>query len=191
MNPDETVEIAVTADTGGLTRALDDLTQRANGFGSALTSALRGAVTGGRSLDTVLSQLALRISTLALDAALKPLQSLAGAALQQVLPGIAGGLSGNGSGVIPFAKGGIVASPSYFPAGRQLGLMGEAGGEAILPLRRGADGSLGVAAERGVTGAGPSIVVNVTTPDAPSFRRAETQIQTMLARAVGRGRRGL
>ncbi|MCW4113867.1 phage tail tape measure protein [Aurantimonas sp. MSK8Z-1] len=191
MNPDETVEIAVTADTGGLTRALDDLTLRANGFGSALTSALRGAVTGGRSLDTVLSQLALRISTLALDAALKPLQSLAGTALQQVLPGIAGSLSGSGSGVIPFAKGGIVASPSYFPAGRQLGLMGEAGGEAILPLRRGADGSLGVAAERGATGAGPSIVVNVTTPDAPSFRRAETQIQTMLARAVGRGRRGL
>ena len=46
-----------------------------------------------------------------------------------------------------FAKGGaftngIVSSPSVF----NMGLMGEAGPEAIMPLRRGADGSLGVAA---------------------------------------------
>lgn len=45
-----------------------------------------------------------------------------------------------------FARGGIVASPTLFAHGNRLGLMGEAGPEAILPLRRGRDGRLGVAA---------------------------------------------
>ena len=50
----------------------------------------------------------------------------------------------------PFAMGGIVTKPTFFKyadggAGR-FGLMGEAGPEAIMPLRRGTDGKLGVAA---------------------------------------------
>ncbi len=68
-----------------------------------------------------------------------------------------------------------------------LGLMGEAGSEAILPLRRGADGSLGVAAAGG--GAPVNVVFNVTAQDAASFRKSEAQITGMLARAVSRGTR--
>ena len=67
--------------------------------------------------------------------------------------------------------------------------MGEAGAEAILPLRRGADGSLGVAASG--SGSTQSIVFNVTATDAASFRKSEGQISAMLARSVARGRRGL
>ena len=66
--------------------------------------------------------------------------------------------------------------------------MGEAGPEAILPLQRGPDGALGVAAG---TGGGASIVFNVTANDAASFMRSEGQIAAMLTRAVGRGQRGL
>lgn len=40
-------------------------------------------------------------------------------------------------------------------------------------------------------GMSPSIVVNVTTPDADSFRRSETQVAAVLARAVGLGQRNL
>ena len=43
-------------------------------------------------------------------------------------------------------SGTIVDRPTYFPFARGIGLMGEAGPEAILPLRRGADGKLGVGA---------------------------------------------
>lgn len=75
-----------------------------------------------------------------------------------------GGIFANGgtfaNGIQPFAAGGVVSSPTLFKfanggAGR-LGLMGEAGPEAIMPLRRGRDGKLGVAG-----GGGTSVVVNV------------------------------
>jgi len=66
------------------------------------------------------------------------------------------------NGIVPFAKGGIVDGivnkPTIFPfANGGVGLMGEAGyPEAIIPLKRGRDGKLGVAG-----GGGTSVVVNV------------------------------
>jgi len=91
--------------------------------------------------------------------------------------------------VTPFAKGGVVSAPTYFGSAGGLGLMGEAGAEAILPLKRGPDGALGVAAGGG--GGGAQIVFNVTAQDAASFRKSEGQIAAMLTRAVGRGQRSL
>lgn len=80
------------------------------------------------------------------------------------LGGLFGGVSKNEYGnafhagrVIPFANGGVVSSPTMFPMrGNQTGLMGEAGPEAIMPLKRGRDGKLGVQAE----GGGQSIVIH-------------------------------
>ncbi len=67
-----------------------------------------------------------------------------------VFPGWAGHALRGGAGV--------VAAPTYFPMAGGAGLMGEAGPEAIMPLARGPDGKLGVAA-----GASPRPVsVNVT-----------------------------
>ena len=76
--------------------------------------------------------------------------------------------------------------PAAITSGQGKG--GERGPEAILPLARGPDGSLGVRAS--TTGA-VSITFNITTPDADSFRRSETQIAALLARAVGQGQRNL
>ena len=47
--------------------------------------------------------------------------------------------------VMPFAAGGVIGTPTYFPLPRRLGLAGEAGPEAIVPLTRGSDGRLGIA----------------------------------------------
>jgi tape measure domain-containing protein len=63
------------------------------------------------------------------------------------------------NGIIPFAKGGIVNSPTLFPFAKGVGLMGEAGPEAILPLSRGPGGKLGVMASGG--GGDVNVVVNV------------------------------
>jgi hypothetical protein len=65
------------------------------------------------------------------------------------------GLFANGAAfragnVIPFATGGVVSSATTFPmSGGRTGLMGEAGPEAIMPLKRGPDGKLGVQAGGG------------------------------------------
>lgn len=62
------------------------------------------------------------------------------------------GLFANGAAfqagnVIPFANGGVVSQPTTFPmTGGRTGLMGEAGPEAVMPLRRGPNGRLGVEA---------------------------------------------
>jgi len=61
------------------------------------------------------------------------------------------------NGIIPYAKGGIVNKPTIFPFANGIGLMGEAGAEAILPLKRGRSGNLGVEA----SGSSNNIVVNV------------------------------
>jgi len=45
-----------------------------------------------------------------------------------------------------FAKGGVVNSPTLFPMQGGTGLAGEAGAEAIMPLKRGSNGDLGVGA---------------------------------------------
>lgn len=51
----------------------------------------------------------------------------------------------SGGSVVPFAQGGVVDSPTIAP----MALFGEAGPEAIMPLRRGPDGNLGVASAGG------------------------------------------
>lgn len=91
--------------------------------------------------------------------------------------------------VMPFAQGGVIGAPTYFPLGRGLGIMGEKGAEAVMPLPRGPDGRLGVRA--GGNGRPVSVTVNIATPDAESFRRSEAQVSATLARAVARGQRGM
>jgi phage-related minor tail protein len=87
-----------------------------------------------------------------------------------------------------FASGGVINTPSYFPlSGGGLGLAGEAGPEAIVPLSRGSDGRLGIASGGGQ---GSNITVQIVTPDASSFRRSEAYLTGQIARAVARGQRG-
>jgi lambda family phage tail tape measure protein len=57
---------------------------------------------------------------------------------------------------LAFANGGIVNGPTIFPMANGMGLMGEAGPEAIMPLKRTATGQLGV-----VSQGGGAITVNV------------------------------
>jgi hypothetical protein len=65
--------------------------------------------------------------------------------------------------IIPFAAGGVVDSPTIAP----MALFGEAGPEAIVPLRRGSDGNLGVASSGG-GGKAPTIIINNHTDAQPN-----------------------
>jgi phage-related minor tail protein len=168
-----------------LTTAMTGLESVTDKFGRTLTGAFARGVLAGRSFDDVLRGIGQRFVDIALQAALKPAESLLGG----LFSGLAGALAGSvGSAIKPFADGGVVGAPTYFPMGRDLGLMGEAGPEAVVPLARGPDGKLGI---RGGGGGGVTVNVAISTPDAASFRRSEAQVSASLARAVSRGQRGL
>ena len=166
----------------GLRERTRDLTIGSNAFARAITAAFAQGATGAKSFDQVLKSLALRLSSLSLNLALRPLTGALTGGLEKLF---AGSLQGS----TPFAKGGVIAAPTYFPlSSGRTGLAGEAGPEAIMPLSRGPDGRLGVAASGG---GAPHVTVNIATPDAESFRRSETYLTGLIARAVARGQRGL
>jgi phage-related minor tail protein len=180
----------------GLTARTRELTSTANGFARAMTGAFTSSVAGGKQFDEVLKSLALRLSGMVVKLAFKPVESALSSGLQSLLSGLFGGNSNNVQlqaqalgGIKPFASGGVIGTPSYFPMlNGGIGLAGEAGPEAILPLARGPDGRLGVASQ---SGGGTTIHVQIATPDPDGFRRSESYITGQIARAVSRGQRGM
>jgi hypothetical protein len=58
-----------------------------------------------------------------------------------------GGAFNKGQQITAYANGGVVNQPTVFPMANGAGLMGEAGPEAIMPLKRGKNGKLGVQME--------------------------------------------
>jgi len=183
----------------GLQSRSSRLTSSANGFANAMTRAFTQATAGGKQFDDVLKSLALRISSLAVAQAFKPIatgitNSLTGG-LTQLFAGIFGSGAGDPSGhrlggIKPFAAGGVIGTPTYFPlSSGGLGLAGEAGPEAIVPLSRGSDGRLGIAMSGSASPA--NVTVQIATPDVGSFRRSEAYLTGQIARAVARGQRSL
>jgi lambda family phage tail tape measure protein len=179
----ETID-SLSREAEGLRTQMQDIDRLAESAGNRLVTAFASAALQGRSLSDVMKGLALSLSRLALSQALRPLSSLLGGLAGNILPNAAGNVIGGGR-VIPFASGGIVNSPTLFPMQSGVGLMGEAGPEAILPLARGADGRLGV------RGGGVQVSVSIATPDTQGFERAQSQVAALIARAVSRGQRHL
>lgn len=171
-----------------------ELTMGANAFSRAMTGAFRSSVVGGRQFDDVLKSLTLRLSDMAVRLAFKPLEKSISGGIESLLSGLVGAVGSGASpkfatgAVKPFASGGVIGTPTYFPLMQGgVGLAGEAGPEAIMPLARGPDGKLGVTGR----GGGNSITVQIATPDLDSFRRSENYITGQIARAVSRGQRSL
>lgn len=177
--------------------ALIALTSR---LGVTITRTFAKGMIEGRRFEDVLQSIGKSIINIGLRAGLKPLESAFQSGLSSllsgnlfstastplnILPSARGNVFSQGA-ITPFAMGGVVGGPTLFPMRSGAGLMGERGAEAIMPLQRGPDGRLGV---RAGAGAAPQITVNISTPDADSFRRSEAQVAGALARAVARGRR--
>lgn len=134
----------------------------------ALSSGLADAIVQGESLVDVLRNIAKQIASMA---------------IKGVLSNIFGklfGLNANGnvygsSGLVPFAKGGVVGSPTIFPFAGGVGVMGEKGAEAIMPLKRNSQGKLGVVAsgsdnQGNSEGSGSThITMNINAVDSRSF----------------------
>ena len=151
------------------------MNQAASSFGTAISEAFSKGVVQGKSFDDVLQSVGAKLLDLAAKAAVPNL----GANLSSGTQNLFGGIT-------PFADGGVIAAPSYFPTSGGTALAGEAGPEAIMPLMRGADGKLGLAGQGAST-----IHVTINAQDVESFKRSEAQVAAALARAVQRGRRAM
>ncbi|WP_158967916.1 phage tail tape measure protein [Chachezhania sediminis] len=180
------------------------------GMSNGLRRAFDGLLTDGMKLSDALKTVAESMIRSTYNAAMKPateglsgflakgigklvggvLPFADGAAFAQgrVLP-FADGAPFSQGRVVPFAEGGIFSGPTTFPMRGATGLMGEAGPEAIMPLTRGPDGKLGVRASGGSGGGGVNVTMNISTPDAGSFRRSQGQIAAQMGRMLGRGHR--
>lgn len=114
-----------------------------NAFANTATSIVMGSESASSAVSRLMNQLA----QMALNAAFQSLfGGMFGGLSWLFTPSAMGNVFAQGN-VVPFANGGVVSAPTVFPmAGRSTGLMGEAGPEAIMPLSRGPDGKLGVAA---------------------------------------------
>ncbi|EKF63504.1 exopolyphosphatase [Serratia plymuthica A30] len=160
-----------------------------------LTGMLTGTQTFKESMLNLFSTLTQSIIKNLVDMAA---QALITSTIMQTITGIFGGVAGGAAGgasaaagstgamgmstsYMAYAKGGVVASsdlsqfsgqvvssPTMFAFAKGAGLMGEAGPEAIMPLTRAADGSLGVRAisQGGVGGGGggaPQVYININS----------------------------
>jgi phage-related minor tail protein len=86
----------------------------------------------------------------------------------------ANGNAFSGGNILPFANGGVVGGPTMFPvSGGKTGLMGEAGPEAIMPLKRDKNGRLGVSVEGGSGSVVVNNNINVTGGSDPAAIRME------------------
>ncbi|WP_424927678.1 phage tail tape measure protein [Amaricoccus tamworthensis] len=174
-----------------------DAAKLSNAVSSTVSSAFKDMIVDGKKLSDVLSGLGRNIANSALNSALSPIENAVdttvgsglSAFLGNIMPFANGGVFSNGR-VGAFARGGVVDGPSLFPTRGGMGLMGEAGPEAIIPLARGADGRLGVKAG-GVGKSSVNVTMNVSTNDAASFQRSQSQIAAEMNRAIQRGQRNL
>ena len=170
-----------------------DVATLEKGLSKGLRKAFDGVVFDGLSLSDALETLANSMAQSTYNAAMKPitdhfgglLATGVGGLMQNILP-FADGAPFSQGRVMPFANGGVVSSTTPFGMRGGMGIMGEAGPEAIMPLARGPDGKLGV---KGGGGGSTTVVMNITTPDVQGFARSQNQIAAQMNRALARSNR--
>lgn len=184
----------LTAMQRGMSQVGREMNWMSRSFGSGFKRAFDGLVFDGLRASDALRALGQTIVQSVYSRAMRPVQNAVGASIGGTLASLLGGSAAFANGgafaagrVTPFATGGVISQATAFPMRGGLGLMGEAGPEAIMPLGRGPDGKLGVRAQGG--GQAVNVTMNISTPDAAGFRRSEAQIAARLSRAMSQGSR--
>ena len=86
--------------------------------------------------------------------------------------------------IVPYAYGGIVSRPTLFPMANGAGLMGEAGPEAIMPLRRNKQGKLGVETNGTTSNNVVNVSVNASGTSAQGNNVKANQLGKMIGSAI-------
>lgn len=163
----------------------DPLKSAATDFATTITTGFASGAKGIDVLRDALNNLEQQLIRLATQKLFEQIFGLAtgtgptGGGLLSLLFGNQHGNAFHGGNVIPFARGGVVNRPTIFPMARGMGLMGEAGPEAVMPLRRGPDGRLGVESRGGNASITIAPTIQVTTNGGTSAAEGEKLAQTI------------
>ncbi len=169
----------------------------AQNMADGIVAPLRNAILDG-DFSMVGQQMYMNVVAGMLDEmAMKPLAEGVQRFIMELIKGTsigAGAAAANGmalsGGVQRFATGGIVSKPQFFGmAGGRTGLMGEAGPEAIMPLKRMPGGRLGVEAQGNGTTVNDNRTINIQVQDDAGFRRTMRQLDRDTARRLQEGTR--
>jgi hypothetical protein len=183
----------------------------AQGLAQDITGPIKEALKSGEfSWETfagAISRIAQNLATRLIELAFKPIETAllnafmggggggGGGGILGSLFGFArGGVFAGGRELTAFAQGGVVNRPTVFPFAKGMGLMGEAGPEAILPLRRGRGGRLGV--EMSSEGAAPAPamstrIINVLDPSVVGDYLATSSGERAILNVIRRNRRSI
>ena len=160
-------------------------------IGNSFEDSFMSIVDGTKSVEDAFRDMARQIiaelyRVLVVQKAVAGIKTALGGGPLGFLFGSADGNAFSNGNVIPYANGGVVGSPTYFPmSGGRTGLMGEAGPEAIMPLKRGKDGKLGVQVE-GSTGDNITVnqTINVTTGVQQTVRNEIQSLMPQISEAA-------
>ncbi len=181
-----------------LLRDQERLVETADSIGDSFANAFERAVTGAESFSEALRAMGREIAALVMrQTVLQGVSDWISGGAQGLLGGLL--LSGRGNvfqhgQLVPFAAGGVVDRPVVFPMAqgtRRAGLMGEAGPEAVMPLRRGRDGKLGVAAEGTPTVENHTRIVNVLDPSVAADYMQSAAGEKVIVNVIRRNRNAL
>ena len=153
-------------------------------FYGSISNGMMDLVTGAQSVEEAFKSMLFNIlKEIYKQSVVDPVASL-GSQILSTLVSAKGNVFSGGAHVKAFATGGVVNGPTMFPmVGSQVGLMGEAGPEAIMPLKRTSSGDLGVH----VASSQPTEVVITLSPElvASVLQQAEGNSVRVVQKAAG------
>lgn len=172
---------ALTQAQENLAKATQETNDAVNSLGLTFSSAFEDAVIRGEKLRNVLQGVAQDIARLILrktitEPLFKGITSFLGFSAQ-------GNVFAEGR-MQRFAAGGLVTAPTVFQTRSGAGIMGEAGPEAIMPLRRLPSGDLGVQTMGGAGGITVAPVINVSVEGSDVNQDQGLQAGQNIARMV-------
>lgn len=188
--------------------------ETAQGLAGDLVNPIKDALKSGeftfQTFADAISNIAKNLAARLIDAAFKPIEDALISALSGgsgggggLLGGLTslfgggfakGGVFAGGHEVTAFARGGVVAGPTVFPFANGIGLMGEAGPEAIMPLSRGPGGRLGVTLSEGMkpqAAESSTRIVNVLDPSVVGDYLATPSGERAIVNVIRRNRSAL
>jgi hypothetical protein len=205
----DTARTAWEATADAVRAAQERSREIAKGLAQDITGPIKEALKSGefswQTFASAIAGIAGNLANRLIDLAFKPIENAlisafsggggGGGFLASLFGFAKGGVFAGGQELTAFARGGVVTRPTVFPFSRGIGLMGEAGPEAILPLRRGRGGRLGV--EMNSEGASPAAqdmstrIINVLDPSVVGDYLATPSGERAILNVIRRNRSAL